>query len=121
LLLRLAVAPDHDGDERAEREERERSPRAHGAERERAVFSDPRIVVVTEQKELIDDRAELALRGLDEREAKVLRRVFDAEEVTRDLAFRREDDDARRVGVLARRRVPHVAEAGRAGHAADLR
>src|SRR5690349_20694226 len=89
----LPLAPDHHDDERAERDDREKAGRPHRADRDETVFPDLRIVVVTEQKKLIDDAAELVLRRLDERQAKILRCIFDTEQVARDLPFRREDED----------------------------
>ena len=58
------------------------------------------VVVVAEQQRLIDHRPDLAGRGLDERELQVARREFDAEQVARHAALRRQDRDRRRVREL---------------------
>ena len=49
---------------------------------------------------MIDGGADLALGGVDQTEAQIARRVFDAEEVARDSPVRREHHDRGRVGEL---------------------
>src|SRR5262249_28470225 len=64
--------------------------------------------------ELVPGAAELALRGLDERQAQVARAV-EAVEDARQLALGGEDEDAGGVGELLGLVVPAVAEADGVG------
>src|SRR5689334_9963822 len=69
-----------------------------------------RVVLVAEQKQGIDERPGLPFRRLRDREPQVARRILDAEEIARDAAVGRQDDQRARVGELAARRVVAIAE-----------
>jgi hypothetical protein len=58
------------------------------------------VVSVAVEQELVYGRADPALPGLDQRQAQRARIVLHAEQVTRNLAFRGEDEQDGRVGVL---------------------
>ena len=69
-----------------EREGTARPPartKPHGV---RLVLPGRGVVAVAGEEELVEARADLAVRRLDERQAEVLRRVLDAVQVARDLA-----------------------------------
>src|SRR5213592_2877302 len=105
----------------SQREERERAAGPHRAHDERAVLAGGGVVVEAEEEELIDRRADLARRGLDQPQAEIARRRLDAVEVARDGTPRRRHDGHRDVRELPPRRVGGVAEADRAREAVDRR
>ena len=92
--------------------------RAHDRE---AVAAGHRVVVIAVEQQRVDRRADLSRRRLDDAEAQIARSVFDAEQILRQPAVGREDDDAARMRVLFRLRVPGVAEAGGLRQPIDLR
>jgi hypothetical protein len=85
-----------------------------------AVAPGGRVVVEAVEQELVDRAPDALVRGLDQPQAQVARRVLDAVEVARQPARRRQHDHARRVRVLAGLGVVGVAEADRVGQRADL-
>ena len=72
------------------RDDRQRSRGSNDVENVGAVLADHRVVLKAEQEHLVDDRAELALRGVQHAEPQILRRVVDSVEVARDLAVGRQ-------------------------------
>ena len=77
--------------------------------------------MIAVEQQLIDGVADPAGRRLDQRELHVARRVVDAEEVARQPALRRRDDDAARMRELLRLVVPREVEARRVGQRLDRR
>src|SRR5262249_39649005 len=74
-------------------EHRKAAGKLHGPQDGDRVAAPRRVVVVTEEEELSPGAAELALRGLDERQAQVARAI-DAVEDPREPAVGREDEQA---------------------------
>src|ERR1035437_6705570 len=85
--FRRARAPQQNRHEAREQNERDRPGSPHEVAYGGRVAAGLRVVVVTEEQELVDHITDLLLRRLDEREAEILRRVFDAEEVPCDVAL----------------------------------
>src|SRR5262249_43731933 len=85
------------------------------------VFSGHRIVVVAEQQNLIDWRSDFSLRGFDQAETKVSRRILDAVEVSGNFSRGSEHHDTACVRELPGVRIVGVAETDGAGKLFDLR
>ena len=94
---------------------------AQAGQHRSAVAAGGRIVVVAEQQELIDRRADAVLRRFHEAELEVARGELDAEEVARDDAARGQHGEAGGVGELVALRVVAVAEADRRREPLDRR
>ena len=116
-----AIAPEADRQEREERQHGQDSAQADQAEHGRAVFTRRRVVVVTEQQEVVDRRADALLGRFDQAEPEVARRELDAVEVFRDVSFRRQHLDGGAVRELLDRVVVLVAEPDRLGERVDRR
>src|SRR5438445_6168510 len=112
----------HHGDnERAERQDGCGAGEANDTHDHETVAAGLRIVVIAIEQHLIDRRADLAGRCVDERESQIARAVLDAEEIARDPSLRRQHDDACGMGELPEALVPDVAEARRFGEPIDRR
>ena len=90
LRSRRSLAPHHDDDERAEREDRRGAGEAHRAHDDQAVAAGHRVVVIAVEQQRVDRRADLAGRRFDEREPQIARAVLDAEQIARQPAVRRQ-------------------------------
>src|SRR6185503_6150047 len=117
--LRAAMAAREREDPQRD-EERGRDARdSQDSQDGHAVASGRRIILVAEQQQRIDERARLPFRRFGERQPQVPRRVLDAEEVARDAAVGREDDDRAGVRELPAARVGREAVADRAAEGLD--
>ena len=94
-------------------------PSAHEIQHGRAVLAGRRVVVKTEQQNLVDRRADLVLRRFDQPEPQIAAGIMDVVEVTGDFAGRREEHDPRCMRELIALRVVRVAKADRVGQPLD--
>jgi len=76
------------------------------------------IVVIAEQQQLVDRRADLSVRRFDHREPKIARGVVHAVEVARDFSIGRGNHHAAGMRELLGGRVIAVAEPTRVGERA---
>src|SRR5262249_23276374 len=81
------VAPPHDREERREEEDCGEASESDEAEDRGAVLSGSRIVVVAIEQDLVDGGADLASRGLDQRQPQVARRVLDPVEIAGETSI----------------------------------
>ena len=100
-------------DEAAEGGDGQEASEPHEVEDRGAVAAGLGVVLVAVEQDLVDGGADLPARRVHQREAEVLRRVLDAEEVVGDLPLGGRHEDPGGVGELLRLHVPHVAEADR--------
>ena len=77
--------------------------------------------MVAVEQDLVDQRADLVVRRLDQRQPQVARRVLDAVEIARDPPLGGEDDDPGGVRELLALGVVDVAEADAAASGLDRR
>jgi hypothetical protein len=115
----LPLAAQGEDDPTGQEQHREGAGRTNEVHDDETVLAGLRIVVVAEQQHLIGERADLARRGLDERQLQVARREFHAVQVPRHMARRGQHRDRRRVRELVDRGVIGVTEADGAGQRLD--
>src|SRR5581483_1080327 len=86
------------GDQSNNREDRSGPDRVHRGNR---IFPSRRIVVVTEQQDLVYRRADFAFRSLNQPESQILWHVLYPVQISRDFSLRSQNHNAARVRVLA--------------------
>src|SRR5215471_13541655 len=95
----LAQHHDNEGDEG---QDRHGPANTHGAHDRQTVSAGCRVVVVAVEEQRIDGRPDSPRRRLDQRKAEIAWAVFDAKEITRQAALRRQNDPASWVRELVR-------------------
>src|SRR5262245_10553187 len=91
LLFLLASQVNEQRRHSGQRKDREDSKQSH---HDQAIGSTLRVVHITVKDGYISERSDLAGRSIDNSEAQVARRIFDAIKITRELALRRQDHNA---------------------------
>src|ERR1700683_5408476 len=93
LAISMPVAAPCEEQERTANQNENGAPETYHVHGNGAVFAGCRIVVVTEQQDLVHGRADFVLGRLYQSQAHVARRVFHAVEIPGELAFGSEDHD----------------------------
>src|SRR5262245_25882939 len=108
-VLRVPLPAPHAEEPQGQEEHRQTAAKLHDPQDGDRVAAPRRVVMITEEQELVPGAAELAVGGLDEGQAEIARAV-DAVEDAREPAVGREDEEAGGVGELLGLVVPAVAE-----------
>jgi hypothetical protein len=106
--------------EASQDEHRQNAGESHGTEHHGRVPTHLRVIVEAGQEDLIDNRANVALRCFDERQSQIVGGEIQAVEIPADRAIRREHDDPSRMGLFILIRVILILETDRAGQQIDL-
>src|SRR6185437_1242941 len=85
-VLALVVAAEHDKHESAQRKERDQASELHHSGHNQRVLVHAGIVVIAVRENVVDARADFAVRGFGEAEAQILGRIFHAHVILRQLA-----------------------------------
>src|SRR5437867_991849 len=113
------VSPEHGEDEPGQPGQRGGPAQTDRPQDREGVPPRRGIVVVAEQQELVDRRADPVARGFHETQSKIARRKIDSVEVSGDHPLRREEDEPACVSVLILPGIVEVAESGLLGQPPD--
>src|SRR5579884_2023898 len=91
----------------------EDSSAAQQIHNQRSVLTGLRIVVIAEQENLIDRRADAVVRSLDQRKLQIFGLIVDAVQVAREMAIGREHHNAARVDKHLMRGIVAVMKSNR--------
>ena len=93
LQSAISLPPEHENYKSGEREHGGRCRETDDIRDQQTVLSGGRIVVITKEQKLVDGRTDLVGGSFDQAQTQIPRRKFDAVEIARDGACRRQKDN----------------------------